>query len=192
MGLIKILFASLFLTIKLTVPFVEHTYEDTLLVAKVAYLENGSTGKNEDENTQCLIATMAVFVNRMKGEGWGGPTAKGVLNMKGQYAVETKNRIEKCDPPQYVIDLAEEVLTYGTNVPEYVVYQSMQKNLGTCWKVIAGEYFATNGGHKDEGKDLVIVTKKKEYQQAVIRDLVKQWNKSLKKIKRDLKRIFGS
>ena len=190
MGLIKILFASLFLTVKLTVPFVEHTYEDTLLVAKMAYLENGSTGKNEDENIQCLIGTMAVFVNRMKGQGWGGPTAKGVLNMKGQYAVETKRRIEKCDPPQYVIDLAEEVLTYGTNVPEYVVYQSMQKSLGTRWKVIDGEYFATNGGHKDEGEKIVITTNKKAYQQQLMKDTMKKLRRAFKDLRRELKRKF--
>ncbi len=191
MGL-RTLFVSLFLALKLTTPFVEHTYEDTLLVAKVAYLENGSTGDTEEENRECLIATMAVFVNRMKGKGWGGPTARGVLYMRGQYASDTKNRIEKCNPPQYVIDLAEEVLTYGTNVPEYVVYQSMQKNLGTRWKVIDGEYFATDGGHKDEGAEITIVTRKKEYQEAAIRELVKKWNKSLKKLKRDLKRMFNS
>ena len=189
---VKTLFISLFLALKLTVPFVEHTYEDTLLVAKVAYLENGSTGDTEEENIECLIATMAVFVNRMKGQGWGGPTAEGVLNMKGQYAVETKSRIAKCDPPQYVIDLAEEVLTYGTNVPEYVVYQSMQKNLGTRWKVIDGEYFATDGGHKDEGEKITIVTRKKEYQEALIRELIKKWNKSFEKAMKRLRKRLAS
>ena len=190
MGLMKMLFTSLFLALKLTTPFVEHTYEDTLLVAKVAYLENGSTGDTEEENRECLIATMAVFVNRMKGKGWGGPTARDVLYMRGQYASDTKNRIEKCNPPQYVIDLAEEVLTYGTNVPEYVVYQSMQKNLGTRWKVIDGEYFATDGGHKDEGEKLVIITNKKAYQQQLMEDIMKKLRRAFKDLKRELKRRF--
>jgi len=186
---IKMLFVSLFLALKLTVPFVEHTYEDTLLVAKVGYLENGSTGKTEEENRECLIATMAVFVNRMKGKGWGGPTAKGVLYMKGQYAAETKSRIEKCDPPQYVIDLAEEVLTYGTNVPSYVVFQSMQKNLGTVWKIIDGEYFATGGGHYMEGKDLTIETNKEKYRKQCILQMFKKLRKVHKDIKKELRKL---
>jgi len=186
----KMFIATLLLAVRLTTPYIEHTPEDVQLLAEVAYLENGSTGDNEDENIQALIATMAVVCNRMKGEGWGGPTMKGVIYMRGQYASDTKNRIGKAKVPQYVIDLAEEVLTYGTNVPDYVVYQSMQKNLGTRWKVIDGEYFATNGGHKDEGEKLVITTNKKAYQQQLMKDTMKKLCRAFKDLRRELKRKF--
>ena len=144
----KFLFLLLFFT-----PFLPHTYEDTLLLATVMYKENGYTGKTEQENRECLILTGAVPVNRVKNGGWGGDTLHDVIFAKGQYAKSTKDAIGKITPPQEIIDLAEDILTYGTNVPDYVVFQSMQPNLGTVWKVIDGEYFATQGGHKHEGDD---------------------------------------
>lgn len=132
-------------------PYLPHTYEDTLLLADVMWLENGHTGKTEQENIECLILTGVVPVNRVKNGGWGGDNLHDVIYAKGQYASSTKKGIGKTDTPQYVIDLAEGILTYGTNIPDYVVFQSMQPNLGTVWKVIDGEYFATQGGHKHEG-----------------------------------------
>jgi len=141
-----------------------YTKEDVELLANIMYLENGSTGKTEDENRQVLIATGSVVMNRVKSGEWGGTTIKDVLYAKGQYASATKNRIGKVEIPQHVYDLAEEILCYGTNVPDYVIYQSMQPKLGTQWKVIDGEYFATGGGHKMEGENLVIDTNKKKYE----------------------------
>ena len=141
-----------------------YTKEDVELLANIMYLENGSTGKTEDENRQVLIATGSVVMNRIKSKEWGGTTIKDVLYAKGQYASATKNRIGKVEIPQHVYDLAEEILCYGTNVPDYVIFQSMQPKLGTVWKIIDGEYFATGGGHKMEGQDFVVDTNKKQYE----------------------------
>ena len=132
-----------------------YTLSDVDLLANVMWLENGHTGKTEDENIQCLIMTGVVPINRVEQGGWGGDTLEAVIYAKGQYASATKNRIGKVDIPQYVYDLARDILLFGTNIPDYVIYQSMQKNLGTRWKVIDGEYFATAGGHKDEGNDWI-------------------------------------
>lgn len=162
----------------ITVPYMEYTEEDIKIVGDVGWLENGHTGKTEDENRQCIIATMAVFVNRMKDGGWGGHTAKGVLTSPRQYASHTKNNVGKTDTPDWVYELAEEVLMYGTNVPNYVIYQSMQPKLGTVWKIIGGsEYFATNDGHYMEGKDLVIKTNKQAYLQQCYEEFKKQMQK---------------
>ena len=67
-------------------------------------------------------------------------------------------------------------MTYGTNLPKYVIFQSTQKKLGTVWKEIAGEYYATGGGHYMEGKDITITTNKKKYE-----DELKKQNYEFKK-----------
>ena len=136
-------------------PMYPHTEADTKMLADVMWLENGHTGKTKDENRECLILTGSVVLNRMKSGEWGGTTIKEVIYAKGQYASHTKNNIGKTDTPDWVYELAEDMLNYGTNVPDYVIYQSMQAGLGTHWKKIDGEYFATNGGHKNEGYDMV-------------------------------------
>lgn len=145
----------LMMFIFLIVQFFPHTYEDAVMLATVMYKENGYTGKTEQENRECLILTGVVPVNRALNGGWGGNTLHDVIYAKGQYAESTKKAIGKVTPPDYIIQLAEEILTYGTNVPRYVVFQSTQPKLGTRWKVIDGEYFATDGGHKDEGFSMV-------------------------------------
>ena len=136
-------------------PYMPHTEADTQMLADVMWLENGHTGKTEEENRQCLILTGAVVMNRVQSGQWGGDTIKDVIFAKGQYASSTRNGIGKSGVPEWVVELAEQMLTYGTNVPEYVVFQSMQPKLGTVWKVIDNEYFATGGGHKHEGDDFI-------------------------------------
>lgn len=128
-----------------------YTPDDIQILGDIAWLENGHTGKTEEENRAALILTMAVVKNRVVSGQWGGDTITAVLNAKGQYASHTKNNIGKTDTPQWVYDMARDMLMFGSNVPDYVVFQSMQPNLGTVWKVIDGEYFATGGGHKHEG-----------------------------------------
>ena len=132
-------------------PMYPHTEADSRMLADVMWLENGHTGKTEAENRECLILTGSVVLNRMKSGEWGGKTVKEVIFCRGQYASHTKNNIGKTDTPDWVYELAEEMMNYGTNVPDYVIFQSQQPKLGTRYKVIDGEYFATSGGHKDEG-----------------------------------------
>ena len=136
-----------------------YTAKDVQLLSEIMYLENGSTGKTEEENRNALILTGAVVINRTKQSGWGGDTIEKVLYSPGQYAKATKDRIGKVEVPQYIKILAFDMLAFGTNVPDYIIFQSMNKNLGTHWKTVAGtEYFATGGGHKDEGVDFTAKT----------------------------------
>ena len=135
----------------LITPAYPHTQADTQLLADIMYLENGSTGKTEAENREVLILTACVVLNRMESGEWGGDTIEAVLNCPGQYASHTRNNVGKCNTPQYIVNLAEDILTFGTNVPKYVIFQSTQKNLGTIWKIVDGECFATGGGYKNEG-----------------------------------------
>lgn len=150
------------------IPVVKHTEADTKMLGDVMWLENGHTGLNDDDNKQCLILTGAVVLNRVRSGEWGGRTVEKVIYAKGQYASHTRNNIGKTDTPQWVYDLAEEILTYGTNVPEYVVFQSMQPKLGKVWKVIengrSDEYFACNvKGHYLEGSEVHVETNRKLY-----------------------------
>lgn len=148
--------ALIFAAILIFTPFMEHTDADVKMLGDVMWLENGYTGKTEQENKEVLIATGSVVINRVRSGEWGGDTIKDVIFAKGQYAKSTRDRIGKTDTPDWVYDLAEDMLDYGTNVPEYVVFQSMQPKLGTVWKVIDGEYFATSNGYKNEGSNITI------------------------------------
>ena len=137
----------------LVLEFFPHTYEEAVMLATVIYKENYCTGETEQDIRDCQILTGAVVVNRAMNGGWGGNTIRDVIFAKGQYAESTKAAIGKVTPPDELIQLADDIMTYGTNVPDYVVFQSQQSKLGTVWKVIDGEYFATTGGHKDEGNN---------------------------------------
>ena len=133
-----------------------YTPRDVDLLAQIMYLENGSTGKTEDENRQILIMTGSVVLNRVKSGQWGGKTIEAVLYSPGQYAWETKKRIDKVEVPEYIQELARDLLIRGSNIPSYVCYQSTQKNLGYVWTVRAGEYFAcAEKGHLHEGDDCI-------------------------------------
>lgn len=129
-------------------PVFPHTQADVQMLADVMWLENGHTGKTKAENRECLILTGMVVVNRAKSGEWGGDTIKEVIFAKGQYARKTRNGIGNTDTPEWVVELAEQILTYGTNVPDYVIYQSQNKNLGTRWKEIRGDISLLKGGIK--------------------------------------------
>ena len=145
------------------VPNFNWTEDDVKMIGDVGWLENSSTGDTEEDNIACILLTMIVVKNRVDSGKWGGDTIKDVVYAKGQYATKTKNNIGKTDTPEWVYELARELLTYGSNVPDYVVYQSNQPRLGTVWKIIDGEYFATSKGHYMEGKDWKITTNKELY-----------------------------
>ena len=133
-----------------------YTMKDVDLLADIMYLENGSTVTTEDENRQILIMTGSVVLNRVKSGQWGGKTIEKVLYSPGQYAQETKNRIGKVKVPDYIREIAIDLLIHGSNVPDYVCYQSTQRNLGYLWTVRDGECFAcAEKGHLNEGDDFV-------------------------------------
>lgn len=150
------------------VPNYDWTEDDVMVLGDVGWSENGSTGLTEEDNIAAILLTMIVPLNRYYSGKWGN-TLREVIWAKNQYAQSTKDAIGNIDTPEWVYELARELLIYGSNVPDYVVYQSMQPNLGTVWKTIENgrkdEYFATNGGHKNEGQDWVIKTNKELYLQ---------------------------
>ena len=80
-------------------------------------------------------------MNRVKSSEWPN-SIHDVLYQKGQYST-TKKFFTK-ELPAEVYDMARDIIVNGTpDVPENVIFQSMQPKLGRgYWKVINGEYFA--------------------------------------------------
>ena len=115
----------------------EHQKESINLLAEAIYWENWHT----DKEHLAAYYTGAVVMNRVRSGAWPD-TVKGVLYQKGQYST-TKYFYTKEIPPE-VYDMARDIYKNGTpEVPENVIFQSMQPNLGRGhWKTINGEYFA--------------------------------------------------
>ena len=139
-------------------PMYPHTETDVRLLGNIGWLENPVSDRNDRDQMDKLMLTMAVAINRMASEdNWwhlkGEHTIYDVVFAPGQYAKSTKDKVLTLEAPDWVYELAEDMLNYGTNVPDYVIYQSMQSDLGTVWKQIGTEYFATAGGHRHEGDD---------------------------------------
>lgn len=149
---------AMIMALFLTIPVYPHTAENVRLLANTGWLENPVSDRNNQDQMDKLIMTMAVVLNRMMSDdkSWhlkGEKTVYDVVFAPGQYARSTRNKVLTLEAPEWVYELAEDILNYGTNVPSYIVYQSMQSGLGTVWKQIGTEYFATAGGHKNEGAE---------------------------------------
>lgn len=165
---------AIVLVLTMSFPAYEFTEQDVYDLGDAMWLENGHTaGVGTEKNRKVLIMTGVVVLNRreMVTNKWyhlkGEKTVYDVIMAKGQYASKTRTKLRNTDTPQEVYDLAREMLTYGTTVPDYIVYQGQNPNLGTLWcPAIAGEYFATYKGHYMEGKDWEIDTNKKKYEEA--------------------------
>lgn len=115
----------------------EHRKEEVDLLAEVIYWENWHT----DKEHLAAYYTGAVVMNRVNSKAWPD-TVKKVLYQKGQYST-TKLFFTK-EIPAECYEMARDIYRNGTpDVPENVIFQSMQKGLGRGhWKVINGEYFA--------------------------------------------------
>ena len=115
----------------------EHRKEEVGLIAEVIFWENWFT----DPEHLAAYYTGAVVMNRVNSSAWPN-TVKEVLYQRGQYST-TKLFYTK-EIPQECYDMARDIYKNGTpDVPENVIFQSMQKGLGRGhWKVINGEYFA--------------------------------------------------
>lgn len=119
------------------IKYMEHQREEINLLAEVIYHENWHT----DKEHLAAYYTGAVVMNRVNSSAWPN-TVKEVLYQRGQYST-TKLFYTK-EIPQECYDMARDIYKNGTpDVPENVIFQSMQPKLGRgCWKVINGEYFA--------------------------------------------------
>ena len=119
------------------IAYMEHQKESINLLAEVIYWENWHT----DKEHLAAYYTGAVVMNRVRSGAWPD-TVKGVLYQRGQYS--TTKYFYTQELPAEVYDMARDIYKNGTpEVPENVIFQSMQPGLGRGhWKTINGEYFA--------------------------------------------------
>ena len=119
------------------IKYMEHQKEEINLLAEVIYHENWHT----DKDHLAAYYTGAVVMNRVNSSAWPN-TVKEVLYQRGQYS--TTKLFFKKEIPEECYDMARDIYKNGTpDVPENVIFQSMQPKLGRgYWKVINGEYFA--------------------------------------------------
>lgn len=123
--------------------------DDLRVLSAVMQLENGS---NSDE---CLLLTGSVLLNRKEYCEWAPDTLREcVLQGYGtkfqQYATKTVTELDKVKVTNRVRKLAVQLLLFGQVCPPDIIYQSMNKELGSVWKVIDGEYFAKEKSKSDK------------------------------------------
>lgn len=121
------------------IKYMEHQKEEISLLAEVIYHENWHT----DKEHLAAYYTGAVVMNRVKSKVWPN-TVKDVLYQKNPIQYSTTSKFFTKEIPPECYEMARDIYKNGTpDVPENVIFQSMQKGLGRGhWKVINGEYFA--------------------------------------------------
>lgn len=116
--------------------------EDLSVLSAVMQLENGG-GSDE-----CMLLTGSVLMNRAQYCSWCPDTLRecvlqGYGTKMQQYATRTVTELDTVVVREHVRRLAMQLLIFGQTCPPEVVFQSQNKNLGKIWKVVDGEYFAT-------------------------------------------------
>jgi hypothetical protein len=111
------------------------TNEDYERMAHLVYAEGGSQGYD------CMLYIGSVVLNRIESDRYPN-TIKDVVNQKGQYSV--KNWYMNRTPSEEAYEVVEELLTNGSVLPDYVLYQRYQRAVrGTTeYARINGEVFS--------------------------------------------------
>ena len=105
---------------------------DCKLIGGCIELENGgSVETGTRDGIRCGLLTGSVVLNRTYYCSWCPDTIREVLYQKGQYALNTINKLDSVKITKKVNQIAEFLLIFGPICPENVVYQSQNKNLGS-------------------------------------------------------------
>lgn len=108
---------------------------DHELLARIIYCECGNLGE------EAMYAAGSVVLNRVKDPRFEN-TIKGVIFQTGQYAPTWDGNWEKFSEPSDVAwEIAEELLVYGTTIPENVVFQAQFVQGRGVYKQIGNQYF---------------------------------------------------
>lgn len=106
--------------------------EDINLLAEVMYHENHCNGK------RAMELTGSVVLNRVADPDYPD-TVRAVLYQKGQYATVKSFYTERI--PDYVYDIAEDLIDNGSKAPSNVVFQAMFKQGTGIYEKIKTDYF---------------------------------------------------
>lgn len=110
--------------------------EDYERLAHLAYCEAGSQGY------ECMLYVCSVVINRVNSDRYPD-TIEEVINQAGQYSV--KGYYMSRTPSESAYYAAEEILTNGSYLPDYVLYQHGNGRAvkgTTVYTVVEGEVFS--------------------------------------------------
>ena len=98
-------------------------------------------GEAGGQSRECKIAVGSVVLNRVKSDRFPKTNdIKSVIFAKGQYACTWDGNYNKT-PNEESIEVAKFLLENGSQLPEYVIFQSRGRQGNATYKVIDGEYF---------------------------------------------------
>lgn len=104
----------------------------------LAHLLNGEAGASWCSDEMVYLVG-CVVLNRVKSDKFPN-TLKEVILEKGQYASVLDGNFDK-EPTDRCWEIAEELLTYGSDIPEDVVYQAEFKQGSSIYKHVQNMYF---------------------------------------------------
>ncbi len=117
--------------------------DDIDLLARLITAEEGYAlsyeGDKRQEIIDCYYHCGGVVLNRMKSHEFPD-TLEGVIYQRGQYDVVNNGAINR-DYDDIAYEVAEELLTYGTDIPDDVVFQAEFVQGSGVYKKIGNQYF---------------------------------------------------
>lgn len=127
--------------------YLEYTEQDLEELVQCMFAEEGTFFRQWDENPELVeyVHKLAgsVVLHRLENNHRGCETIHEVIFCKGQYALQTQERVTNGqDVPDIVYIWAEELLTEGPLGPNNLIYQSEFKQ-GDVYEIIGNQYFGT-------------------------------------------------
>ena len=114
-------------------PIPKYTEEELYIMSHLIMGEAGG------QSRACKVAVGSVVLNRVASHRFPN-TIKSVVFQKGQYACTWDGNYNKT-PNAESIEVAKYLLENGSQLPEYVIFQSRGRQGDRTYKVIDGEYF---------------------------------------------------
>ena len=114
-------------------PIPKYTEEELYIMSHLIMGEAGG------QSRACKLAVGSVVLNRVTSNRFPN-TIKSVVFQKGQYSCTWDGNYNKT-PNEESIEVAKFLLENGSQLPEYVIFQSRGKQANAIYAVIDGEYF---------------------------------------------------
>lgn len=103
------------------------------------WLSHVICGEAQSYSRECQIAVGSVVLNRVKSSRYPN-TIEGVVTQRHQYSSFTDGNFFRT-PTETNVEVARELLMYGSQLPANVYFQAQYKQGDFCFAKIDGEYF---------------------------------------------------
>lgn len=113
----------------------KYTEEDLYYLSRIIWSEAGSDWCTDEHQR----AVGSVVLNRVKHELYPDSIKK-VIQQYGQYSSYNNTRF-RSTPNKRTMNNAIYILTHGSTIPQYVIFQSQGRQGNGCWKKIQNQYF---------------------------------------------------